>query len=262
MGSRVQAFLACFALIAFVAPVPASAQSLWDRLFGGASTPARPPCVLDNCNPSAPAAPDAPALPRVAAPSAMPPGAFDFYLLTLSWSPGFCDSGGSAKSPDQCSVGSDLASVVHGLWPQFDRGYPSDCNPNAPQPSSIALALTRGVFPNDGLARYEWRKHGTCTGLSPQAYFADVKRARDEIVIPDALQAPREPLTLSPIEITRAFAAVNPGLRADNMAVGCLRGELQDVKICLSKDLRAFANCDEVARGTCRALAVNIPPIN
>jgi ribonuclease T2 len=68
-------------------------------------------------------------------------------------------------------------------------------------------------------------------------------------------------MTLSPIEITRAFVAANPGLRADNMAIACLHGELQDVKICLSKDLRAFANCDEVTRGTCRAQSLTTAPV-
>ena len=44
-------------------------------------------------------------------------GNFDFYVLTLSWSPGFCDNGGESKSPDQCATGSGQGFVVHGLWP-------------------------------------------------------------------------------------------------------------------------------------------------
>jgi len=247
----------CVVLAFASTPAAGHAQSAWSRLLHGPAT-TRAPCALDNC--SSPAAP--PLVAQATQPSAAPPGVFDFYLLTLSWSPGFCDSGGAAKAPDQCGVGSGLAFVVHGLWPQFDRGYPSDCNANAPQPSRDALALTHGIFPNEGLARYEWRKHGTCTGLSPQAYFSDVKRAREEIFIPEALQAPREQLTMSPIAIVRAFVAANPGLRADNMAVGCLHGELQDVKICLSKDLRAFANCEEVTRATCRGQTVKIAPVH
>jgi ribonuclease T2 len=243
-----------FAIAIACASTPAAeAQSLWDRMFRAPATSTAAPCALDNCSAQ-------PQTTPATLPSAAPSGNFDFYLLTLSWSPGFCDSGGAAKSPDQCSIGSGLGFVVHGLWPQFNRGYPSDCSANAPQPSRMALELTHGIFPNEGLARYEWRKHGTCTGLSPQAYFADVKRAREEIFIPAALASPSQQLTMSPIEITRAFVAANPGLRADNMALGCLHGELQDVKICLSKDLRAFANCDEVTRGTCRAQSVNIPP--
>ena len=33
------------------------------------------------------------------------PADFDFYVLTLSWSPGFCDTGGERKSPEQCGAG-------------------------------------------------------------------------------------------------------------------------------------------------------------
>ena len=248
----------CVALAIALTPAAGHAQNLWGRLLHGPAATTAAPCALDNC-PATPAPTEAAAPPLL---SAMPPGNFDFYLLTLSWSPGFCDSGGAARSPGQCGAGSGLAFVVHGLWPQFERGYPSDCNANGPQPSAIALALTHGIFPNEELARYEWRKHGTCTGLSPRAYFADVKRAREEIFIPDALAAPSRQLTMSPMEITRAFVAVNPGLRADNMAVGCQHGELQDVKICLSKDLRAFANCGEVTRAACRAQTVNVPPVH
>ena len=117
-------------------------------------------------------------------------------------------------------------------------------------------------FPNEGLARYEWRKHGTCTGLSPEAFFASVKRARASIDIPDAFNAPREQQSMAPLDIQRAFVAANPGLRPQAMAIGCARGELQEVRLCLSKDLRDFVNCPEVARATCRAPSIAIAPVH
>jgi ribonuclease T2 len=234
-----------------------------------------PPCVLDKClngGSGGPKPAPAPQLPPAAEPpgtgppqpmgGAIAPGAFDFYLLTLSWSPGFCDAGGASKAADQCSVGARLGFVVHGLWPQNAHGYPQDCDGGSRPVSRAALALTHGVFPDEGLARYEWRKHGACTGLSPEAFFASVKRARDSIVIPDAFKAPREEQDFSPIEIARAFAAANPGLRPNAMAVTCARGELEDVRICLAKDLRAFVNCPEVARRTCRASSVAVAPVH
>jgi ribonuclease T2 len=235
------------------------------------------PCVLDKClqgaSPQGSPAPTAPLNPPPAqAPAPFAPGAagavevapgdFDFYLLTLSWSPGFCDSGGSQKSPDQCAIGSGLAFVVHGLWPQNQQGYPSDCDSNARAPSQIALQETHGVFPNEGLARYEWRKHGTCTGLSPQAYFAAVRHARDSIVIPDAFQSPREQQSVTPRDVMRAFTAANRGLRQDTMAIGCMHGELQDVRFCISKDLRQFVSCPDVARRTCRAQQIDVAPVH
>src|SRR6202007_2798831 len=81
---------------------------------------------------------------------AIAPGAFEFYLLTLSWSPGFCDTGGASKAPDQCSVGAGFGFVVHGLWPQYAQGYPEDCDGGSRPVSRAALALTHGVFPDEG----------------------------------------------------------------------------------------------------------------
>ena len=127
--------------------------------------------------------------------------------------------------------------------------------------SRVALDLTHGVFPDEGLARYEWRKHGTCTGLSPEAFFASVKRARDSIAIPDALKAPHDSLDMAPLDIARAFISANPGLRPEAMAVGCTENELQDVRLCLSKDLRQFVACPEVSRRTCRSASITVVPV-
>ena len=96
------------------------------------------------------------------------PGSFDFYVLALSWSAGFCANSGDQKGRRQCAAGSKLGFTVHGLWPQFDRGYPSDCGAAGQGPSQIALQRTRGVYPEEGLARYEWRRHGSCSGKSPE----------------------------------------------------------------------------------------------
>jgi ribonuclease T2 len=229
------------------------------------------PCVLDKClNGGAASAPrtpapeaDAPAntpqAPRPAGPIA--PGDFDFYLLTLSWSPGFCATPAGSRAGDQCAAGSGLGFVVHGLWPQNQHGYPSDCDKYSRAPSRVALQEADGVYPSEGLARYEWRKHGTCTGLSPQAYFASARRARDSIAIPNALKAPTEQQSMSPRDIVRAFTDANRGLRADEMAITCSGGQLQDVRICLSKDLRQPIPCPEVARQICRASRITVAPL-
>jgi ribonuclease T2 len=253
------------ALAAFSAPV--QAQSFWDDLLRGPSAPrpSSPPCVLDKClNPAepgpAPASPAAEPAPQGAAAGAVAPGNFDFYLLALSWSPGFCDRGGAAKAPEQCAPGANLGFVVHGLWPQFQHGYPSDCDVSRPV-SRLALQLSDGLFPSESLARYEWRKHGTCTGLSPEAFFASVKRARDAIVVPDAFKAPRRQQAFAPNEVQRAFSAVNPGLRPEAMAIACAGGVLQEVRLCLSKDLRQFVGCPEVSRATCRSSSIVVAPV-
>jgi len=186
---------------------------------------------------------------------------FDFYVMTLSWSPGFCDLGGDDKSPQQCAVGAGNGFVVHGLWPDNRYGAnPEDCDPSA-DASPADLAAGRGLYPTQDLARYEYRKHGTCTGLSAEDYFAAVRAARDGLAIPPMLQSPREWRRLSPQAIEQAFIAANANLRPEDMAVTCARGELVDVRICLTKDLKAFAACPKVAGHTCQRSSVAVAPL-
>ncbi len=184
-------------------------------------------------------------------------GDFDFYVLSLSWSSGFCATGGADKGKAQCDRGAGLGFVVHGLWPQYERGFPSDCGGG--QPSSVALEQARGLFPDMGLARYEWRKHGTCSGKSPAEYFGDVRRARDMIEIPGQFSRARGDQSMSPQEILRAFESANPRLRPGMAAVGCRSGVLQEVRFCLSRDLRDFRPCPEVVRSSCRAREIDVP---
>jgi ribonuclease T2 len=187
------------------------------------------------------------------------PGDFDFYVLALSWSPGFCElDGGRGRNREQCDSGANLRFVVHGLWPQFERGYPSDCGPSGRTPTRMAMEKARGLFPTESLARYQWRKHGTCSGASPADYFADVRRARDKVTIPPQLDRIERDQNWSAIDIERAFVDANPGLRTDMMSVACRRSVLQEVKICLTRDLRNFRTCPEVDRSGCRTREITV----
>ena len=178
-------------------------------------------------------------------------GDFDFYVLALTWSPGFCELEGRRKGREQCEAGKNPGFTVHGLWPQFERGYPSECGPSGRSPSRLALEEARGVFPDEGFARHEWRRHGTCSGKDPAAYFRDVRRAREEVRIPERFRSMPRDAAMTPIEIERAFVDANPELRPDMMAVACRRGVLQEVRICMDKDLRGFRRCPEVDRSGC-----------
>lgn len=189
------------------------------------------------------------------------PGDFDFYVLALSWSPAFCEREGDRKGKEQCEPGRRRGFVVHGLWPQFERGFPSDCDAFGRPPSRIDLAEAAGVFPDQSLARYEWRKHGACSGKSPAAYFRDVRRARDQVAIPDRFAAPQTDLQVAPLDLERAFVAANPGLRTDMMALVCRGGQLQEVRICLERDLRGFRTCPQVDRSGCRGGEVAVPAV-
>lgn len=210
-------------------------------------------CILDHC-----ADKEGVGRQGAAQASAARRGDFDFYVLALSWSAGFCEVDPEHLRHEQCGGGRRLGFVTHGLWPQFEQGYPQNCD-GARSPSRIALERAKGVFPEERLARYEWRKHGTCSGKSPSDYFGDVARAKDAVTIPKPFIDATAAQTFSPIDIERAFIASNPRLRPGMMAVGCRQGVLQDVKICMSKDLREFHACPEIARQSCRAREIGVP---
>lgn len=215
----------------------------------GAAAAGDDDCILDNCG-------DRAQTSRDDEYRGGPPRPFDFYVLALSWSPGFCDTVGGFH--DQCEPGKGLGFVVHGLWPQYERGFPSDCaGPRAP--SRMALDRANGVFPDERLARYEWRKHGTCSGKSPSDYFGDVARAKELITIPPLFRHPQQEQTTTPIDIERAFYDANPRLRPGMMAVGCRRTTFEEVRICLSKDLRDFVACPEIVRRGCRQRELSVP---
>lgn len=186
-------------------------------------------------------------------------GQFDFYVLALSWSPGYCEISG--RKSQQCRAGAGLDFVVHGLWPQRDQGYPSFCEPGGRFVPTAVLTEARGLFPSDNLALYQWRKHGSCSGESPSGYFAAVRRARERIRIPEGFKNLGDRSTVLPSEIEQAFMSANPGLRADMMSVSCGRRILDEVRICLDKDLRGFRSCPEVDRDTCRAGEIAVPAV-
>lgn len=188
-----------------------------------------------------------------------PAGRFDFYVLSLSWSASWCRTTGERRNARQCDIGRNPGFVLHGLWPQYERGYPSYCTPEGRNPGRAAMDEATRVFPDPGLARHQWQKHGSCAGLSPGAYFEAARRARERIAIPNALIAPERDANWSVREIERAFVAANPGLRVDMMAVTCRRGALEEVRVCLTRDLRAFRACPEVSRDSCRTREVNVP---
>jgi ribonuclease T2 len=181
-----------------------------------------------------------------------PAGQFDFYVLALTWSPGFCALEDGRPS-QQCAPGSRLGFVVHGLWPQYEHGYPAYCRPLGGSPSPAFFEAARGLFPNERVAGQEWHKHGTCTGLSPADFVDAVRRARALVRVPDQLAEASTTARVLPFEIERAFLAANPGLSPGAMAVMCRRRVFDEVRICLDRDLHGFHRCPEVERDACRA---------
>lgn len=188
------------------------------------------------------------------------PGEFDFYVLALSWSPSYCESAGERADPMQCQRrGKPLSFVVHGLWPQYDRGFPQDCAYRAPRVPDRLLNEMLDIMPSRGLVIHQWRKHGTCSGLRAEEYFELVRKAFEKIKIPPRFEKSDEWQTVSPPEVENAFRVANPKLEDDMIAVTCDRRHLREVRICLTKDLE-FRSCPQVDRQACRNPRVVLPP--
>ena len=188
------------------------------------------------------------------------PGKFDFYVLALSWSPSFCEAAGDrAQGQPECGA-RPYSFVVHGLWPQYEKGFPEYCQIPAPRLDRNIVSSMLDVMPAPRLNFRQWDRHGTCSGLSARAYFETVRKARAVVKIPAEYIDLKAPLTVTPAEVEQAFVDANPGLSTSSIAVGCDRERLREIRICMSKEL-AFRNCEGAERRTCRREKIVMPPL-
>jgi ribonuclease T2 len=180
-------------------------------------------------------------------------GNFDYYVLALSWSPEYCHG-----HPDnaQCSTSKHFGFVVHGLWPEYTSGSgPQNCStaPGLNNPSQML-----DIMPDLQLIAHEWATHGTCSGLTPDSYFALIRKAYSSVKIPPLFQAPTQQQTVSPEQVTQAFSQANLKLPGNAVEVSCPSNYLSEVEICLDKSLNAMA-CTMPPR--CRAKSIRVPPV-
>ena len=164
-------------------------------------------------------------------------GDFDYYVMALSWSPNWCDLEGRARNSPQCDPGADFGWILHGLWPQYEDGYPADCQSGYAPPSRRETAEMADIMGTSGLAWYQWNKHGSCSGLAPQAYYRLAREAYESVEIPQAFRALTRDVTLPAALIEEAFLDKNPDLTADSVTITCRDGAIQETRICLTKEL-------------------------
>jgi len=191
------------------------------------------------------------------------PGEFDYYVLSLSWSPSYCEEveqrGRRGRGQQAQCAGRPFSFVVHGLWPQYEHGFPEYCQRPPPRLDRDIMTSMLDLMPAPGLIYNEWDKHGTCSGLSERGYFEAIRKARAAIKIPPDFSQLSEPKTIAPGDIKDAFIKLNPGLPSDAIAITCNRTRLSEVRICLSKELQ-FRACDIDSRA-CRRDHVVMPPV-
>jgi ribonuclease T2 len=181
-------------------------------------------------------------------------GDFDYYLVSLSWSPSYCLTHPNDKR--QCG-GRGFGFVLHGVWPQKQAGgYPENC-PVTSQPSASAVQKTLAFMPSEKLIQHEWTKHGTCSGLTADEYLSLADRAFSSLKIPKEFEAPTSLRTLSAEEITNEFLASNPSLNKNNLTVSCSGSELQEVRLCVDKQLQPMS-CGKGVRTQCGRDSVQV----
>ncbi|MEI9974152.1 MAG: ribonuclease T [Ignavibacteriota bacterium] len=162
--------------------------------------------------------------------------------------------------PRECGTGKKVGFVVHGLWLQGDtsRG-PENCG-GSPVSTAI-IDATLSYIPTPSLIQHEWKTHGTCSGLTADAYFATVRKARDSVKLPDELDQPAQKLQLSPTQVESKVAAANPSFPPTAFRTSCYKdAELEEVRICMNKDLSPRA-CGPSA-GECTKSSVTMLPVH
>jgi ribonuclease T2 len=189
------------------------------------------------------------------------PGAFDYYVLVLGWSPTYCLRKGDTRHDPQCDTKRAHDFVLHGLWPQYAKGWPEDCYAGKrPWVPAHVIAAMGDIMPSKGLIIHEYKTHGTCSGLSPEDYFDDVRSLYDQVSVPASYDDPETQRFLSPAKIEAEFLAVNPWLQPDMIAVSCRGGKLHDVRLCFGRDLQpraCGANINQ--QRLCRAGRITVP---
>lgn len=187
-------------------------------------------------------------------------GDFDYYVMALSWSPTWCELEGQSRGAPECRDGAGLAFTLHGLWPQHEQGWPSFCRTTAADPTRSDSAAMDDIMGSAGLAWYQWKKHGRCSGLSARDYYATARRAFATIRQPEVFEKVDRQMTLPAAVVEDAFLEANPGLARDQITVTCDQGLIAEVRVCLTKDLEPRRCGADVIRD-CRLRDAGLPPL-
>ena len=186
-------------------------------------------------------------------------GSFDYYVLSLSWSPTWCALEGNAQGSPQCDR--PLGWILHGLWPQHEQGYPEYCATTAPDPSRRQTAAMADIMGTGGLAWHEWQKHGRCSDLSAEDYFALSRDAFGSVARPEVLRQVDSPVRLPARVVEEAFLEANPDLFGDAITITCRSGRIQEARICLTRDDLTPRRCGADAIRDCTLSDALLAPV-
>jgi ribonuclease T2 len=186
---------------------------------------------------------------------------FDYYVLVLGWSPSYCATEEARRRDDPHCAQKRRGFTLHGLWPQYFEGWPSDCwSGRRPWIPEQVIEEMRDIMPSKGLVIHEYRTHGTCTGLTPEQYFGVARGLYERIAMPESFDGVTGELRLSPEEIEAEFLNANPWLKHEMIAVTCRREALRDVRICFGRDLFPMGCGKNEETRVCGAGDVSVSP--
>ncbi len=189
-----------------------------------------------------------------------PAGDFDYYVLALSWSPTWCALEGDRRESPQCEAEADNGWVLHGLWPQFNEGWPSYCPTSARNPSRRDTRDESDLFGSSGNAWHQWNKHGRCSGLTADDYYSLAREAYGRVTRPSIFRKLDETVRLPASVVEQAFLEDNPNLSADQITITCKSGRIQEARICLTRELEP-RRCGNDTIRDCRATDALFAPI-
>ena len=195
---------------------------------------------------------------------AQKPGQFDYYVLALSWSPSYCAGEAGQNDSQQCAPGRRFAFVVHGLWPQYAKGWPEFCETRENWVPQKLIDGMMDVMPSKKLIIHEWKKHGTCSGLSQAEYFSSARQIFGGLRIPARYLSPQALVTITPEQLVTDFVKSNKALTADMLSVQCGnatgQARLSELFVCVNK-AGSFTACGANEKRQCRAKTIVMPPV-
>ena len=187
-------------------------------------------------------------------------GDFDYYVLALSWSPTWCALEGDQRGSPQCDSDKDNGWVLHGLWPQYEDGWPSFCATSVRNPSRSDTRDEADLFGSSGNAWHQWNKHGRCPGLKADDYYALAREAYGRVNRPAIFRKLEDPIKLPAAVVEQAFLEANPDWQADEVTITCKSGRIQEARICLTRTLEPRRCGSDVIRD-CRMTDALFDPV-
>lgn len=124
---------------------------------------------------------------------------YQYLVYSVTWQPSFCK-----LKPETVGCDQPLQKfLTHGIWPYSDgtsqktNRHPAFCNTSPSCKSTAECEISDGaldqIVQNPQIAelvtaepkqmfQHEWKKHGTCSGMSEKDYFSDIVNLRKVVI--------------------------------------------------------------------------------